>query len=242
MSRRLEVVSTDERGRESRRRVHWAWAWLFLVAFLAVLGLLFKSYDTARQQQLQALELQEQIRTLRAANTKLALLESELLELRELQQQMLRLVGVERALGVDLKLLQEMQAASADSGSNELLLWPVGGDLLQGYTQSHPAVDLGVPKGTTVVSPGDGVVIKAVGPPLDQSLYIDHLNGTTTIYRGLSMVLVDAEELVSAGQVIGLVGQGDHQPQPYLHFQVLIDDEPVRPREFIFQDAPWTVP
>ena len=174
----------------------------------------------------------EEVDVLRTNNKKLQLLEGELLELRELQVQMLRLAGIERALGVDLDLLKALQEASKDTlqKSSGLLLWPVAGDLVRGHSAAEPGVRLHADPGRTLVASGEGVVWE-FSPAAPGHLQIDHRGGFQTVYRNIAMALVAPGDSVLAGQIVGLVGQDG----PYVQFEVYRDGHAVQPQDYVHQ-------
>lgn len=62
---------------------------------------------------------------------------------------------------------------------------------------------------------------------------IEHSDGIETQYLHLSQVLVNAGDKVSAGQLIGEVGNTGRSYGAHLHFEVLVDGEYVDPLPFL---------
>lgn len=223
-------------------------AWLLLpllvVCVLAFVGYrTFQAHRTLTEQAASSQELTEELETLRLQNKKLALLESELSELRELQEQMLRLAGIEAVLGVDMDLIEEIHDAQRDGASTgELLVWPAQGFFLRGYSETHRAVDIAGDRGQTVVASGSGAV-EYVGSDRyeGRKVRIAHDDTTKTIYSGLSLSLVSVGDSVRVGQVVGLIGasQGD---RAHVHFEVMKDWNPVDPSLYIRQKPPAFLP
>jgi murein DD-endopeptidase MepM/ murein hydrolase activator NlpD len=60
-----------------------------------------------------------------------------------------------------------------------------------------------------------------------------HGNGLTTRYAHMSKQQAKVGQRVSAGTVIGLIGNTGRSTGPHLHFEVLINDRAVNPRPFL---------
>jgi murein DD-endopeptidase MepM/ murein hydrolase activator NlpD len=82
-------------------------------------------------------------------------------------------------------------------------------------------VDIAAPIGTPVHSPEGGVVLQA-GPAsgFGQAVYVQHGDGTITLYGHVDSFLVSAGQVVSAGQQIATVGNKGQSTGPHLHFEV----------------------
>ena len=62
---------------------------------------------------------------------------------------------------------------------------------------------------------------------------IDHGNGFSTRYGHLSQVLVEEDQTIKPGQVIGRVGSTGRSTGPHLHYETRIDGEAVDPHKFL---------
>ena len=58
---------------------------------------------------------------------------------------------------------------------------------------------------------------------------IRHFNGTETYYAHLSKLKVSPNDMIKAGDVIGLGGNTGSSAGPHLHFEVRIEDNPINP-------------
>ncbi len=80
------------------------------------------------------------------------------------------------------------------------------------------------------------------GPPADDFLgnfvEIQHGLGYLTVYGHCDRVVVQADELVDAGQLIAYVGQSGQATAPHLHFEVYVQGEAVDPRQILQGDPP----
>ncbi len=85
----------------------------------------------------------------------------------------------------------------------------------------HQGVDIAAPIGTPVHAPEGGVVLQA-GPAsgFGQAVYVQHGDGTITLYGHVDRFLVSAGDVVSAGQQIATVGNKGQSTGPHLHFEV----------------------
>jgi len=95
-------------------------------------------------------------------------------------------------------------------------------------TRQHHGVDIGVKSGTEVLSPADGVVIKAqcTQGACGGNIFIDHGAGLKTRYCHIKDIKVNKGDSVTKGQVIGLSGgrKRDYCPGSstgaHLHYEV----------------------
>ena len=91
--------------------------------------------------------------------------------------------------------------------------------------QGHNGVDFGASIGTPVYSVLDGTV-KAVNTKVASMcqygkwVLIQHNNGLTTLYAHLSLVSVNAGDIVKTGQLIGYSGATGYVTGPHLHLSV----------------------
>ena len=99
----------------------------------------------------------------------------------------------------------------------------------------HKGVDLKASMGTPVMVTADGKVIEVADDPKGYGKYIlvDHGSQIITKYAQLSKFLVEVDTKVEQGQVIGLVGSSGASSAPHLHYEVLKDQQPVDPEEYM---------
>jgi murein DD-endopeptidase MepM/ murein hydrolase activator NlpD len=117
---------------------------------------------------------------------------------------------------------------------------PVAGPISSGFgTRVHPilgdvrmhtGIDFAVGTGFPIKAAGPGIVVWA-GPRggYGNAVIIDHRNGLATLYGHQSRVNVTVGQKVSAGQVVGFVGQTGMATGPHLHFEVREFGTPVDP-------------
>lgn len=116
-------------------------------------------------------------------------------------------------------------------------IWPVdGGVVTQGYGYTsfasrsgfyknnfHGGVDIGAPKGTSILAAKDGIVsISKTGYNGGYGNYIEisHFDGTKTRYGHNDSNLVKAGERVTQGQVIARMGRTGRATGDHLHFEI----------------------
>lgn len=128
--------------------------------------------------------------------------------------------------------------------SKYTLLIPVNGavtspfgervDPIKNVEGSHRGVDIAANKGTAIKAALDGTVIVAgVDDVYGNYIKIDHSNGVVTLYAHCSKLLVKKGQKIKKGAVIANVGDTGAAIGPHLHFEVVKDDRPLNPLEFI---------
>jgi murein DD-endopeptidase MepM/ murein hydrolase activator NlpD len=133
---------------------------------------------------------------------------------------------------VDLNSSTRMQVdGNATARDNTTFVSPVSGPVtslygprntgIPGASRVHRGVDVGVPRGTTVVAMRDGVVTKAgVGTGYGNVMYIKHDDGYETRYAHLTSFNVRPGTRVKQGQVIAKSGNTGVGSGPHLHFEI----------------------
>lgn len=102
----------------------------------------------------------------------------------------------------------------------------------------HPGMDIDGERGDIVTAPAGGTVIKASWTGgYGNMIEIDHGNGITTRYGHMSKLEVSVGDVVTRGQLLGLVGSTGRSTGPHLHFEVRYNDRPVNPRHFLPEEV-----
>jgi len=119
------------------------------------------------------------------------------------------------------------------------LLWPVEkpdftSRFGRRFGQDHTGLDMAVPIGTPVVAAHDGIVKKTgwMGG-YGLTIIIQHYDGRETLYAHLSEILLEENEEVSMGQIIGLSGNTGRSTGPHLHFEVRFENIALNPEDFL---------
>ena len=86
----------------------------------------------------------------------------------------------------------------------------------------HIGNDLAAAQGTPVLAAADGVVRMAGShKSYGNYLRILHTDGDETLYAHMQYLFVKAGECVTAGQILGTVGETGNATGPHLHFEIL---------------------
>ncbi|MCF0177521.1 MAG: peptidoglycan DD-metalloendopeptidase family protein [Bacteroidales bacterium] len=118
---------------------------------------------------------------------------------------------------------------------------PITGKVRSGYsfrrTREHQGIDIPLSTGDTIRSAFDGVV-RYTGVTRETGGYgnlviVRHMNGLETYYGHLSKVLVSPEEVIKAGDVIGLGGSTGRSTGPHLHFEARYKGQTFDPARLI---------
>ena len=98
----------------------------------------------------------------------------------------------------------------------------------------HPGVDLVAGFRSPVYTTAPGVVTYA-GPrdTYGKFVEIDHGNGIVTHYAHLHRVTVSRGQRVGAHQEVGELGSTGRSTGPHLHYEVVVDGEPLDPEKFL---------
>ena len=102
----------------------------------------------------------------------------------------------------------------------------------------HAGVDLTAPTGTPIYASGDGIIVRADASSrgYGNHIRISHGYGYVTLYGHLSKILIKPGQKVKRGELIGLVGSTGLSTSPHLHYEVRINNEPVNPVNFYYND------
>jgi murein DD-endopeptidase MepM/ murein hydrolase activator NlpD len=126
-------------------------------------------------------------------------------------------------------------------GSGQLI-WPVNGPItspfgariLNGHSDFHPGIDIGVPTGTAIHAADSGrVTIAGWVSGYGNYTCIQHTGVLSTCYGHQSRIMVSVGQSVSQGQVIGLTGCTGFCFGPHLHFEVRINGGVVNPLNYL---------
>ncbi len=120
---------------------------------------------------------------------------------------------------------QLTQLAIAEAARPDAVLPVQGARLTSGFGARwgtlHAGIDLAAPMLTPEYAAMDGVVLEA-GPAsgYGNAVYIQHENGDVTVYGHMETILVEAGQVVRAGDTIALLGNRGQSTGPHLHFEV----------------------
>jgi len=133
---------------------------------------------------------------------------------------------------------------SADSVKDTVLMlasadhefkMPLRGKLLRGFMYTHKGLDIRANTGDSVSASFDGVVRYAQynRGGFGYLVIIRHYNGLETYYAHLSKIKVKVNQVVNAGDLVGLAGSTGRSRGPHLHFEVRYKDVALDPLRLI---------
>ena len=100
----------------------------------------------------------------------------------------------------------------------------------------HDGIDISAPIGADVFTTGNGIVqntfISDIG--YGNRVVINHGNGYMTVYAHLDEILVEEGVYVNKGDIIGKVGNTGRSTGPHLHYEVLVNNRPVNPVNYMY--------
>ena len=138
-----------------------------------------------------------------------------------------RMAALERGLDA---IPQVRPAAIAEISSS----FGVRRDPFTGGGAMHSGIDFRGPLGAPIYAAADGVVSFAgVKSGYGNVIEISHGNGLMTRYAHMSRFSARAGQRVSAGDLIGGIGNTGRSTGPHLHFEVRINERAVNPRPFL---------
>jgi murein DD-endopeptidase MepM/ murein hydrolase activator NlpD len=124
--------------------------------------------------------------------------------------------------------------------ADEEFVYPCTGQIISSYAwrhhpvtglvEMHYGIDIQGIEGTAVLAAASGVV-REVAEEQVLGLYvaIDHGDGLVTRYAHLSEAVVEPGAQVAKGQEIGKMGSSGLTNDTHLHFEVIVDGQPVDP-------------
>lgn len=98
----------------------------------------------------------------------------------------------------------------------------------------HYGTDVNLETGDSVLSAFDGKVrISRYSKTYGHVVVVRHENGLETLYAHLSKKLVDTNQVIKAGDCVGLGGNTGRSYGSHLHFEVRFLDEAINPEDII---------
>ncbi|MDT8308351.1 MAG: M23 family metallopeptidase [Bacteroidales bacterium] len=102
----------------------------------------------------------------------------------------------------------------------------------------HYGTDIKVHTGDTMVAAFDGMIrVKSYNRGYGNLVVIRHYNGLETLYGHLSKILVDTNEVVKAGDAIGLGGNTGRSTGSHLHYEIRYLGVAINPEDIVDMDT-----
>ena len=254
--RRLSVVIVPHGGRDSRtyhlsyRRLRWL---TFLATAVAVgLTLMAGSWWYLAARAFKAADLEREVAVMVRDRDRVAALVQRLETIEAQYDNIRRMFG---ATAIDqpsaVWLPPPISGRAARTGAEPRLAgsslpsaWPltergfVTQGLHEGFEGGHPGLDIAVPSDSYIRAAGGGRV-SDVGEDAvyGRFVVIDHGGGYSTLYGHASATLVTLGQEVRERQVVALSGSTGRSTAPHLHFEVLLEGEPVDPLTMVQQPS-----
>ncbi|MBS1979112.1 MAG: peptidoglycan DD-metalloendopeptidase family protein [Bacteroidetes bacterium] len=103
-----------------------------------------------------------------------------------------------------------------------------------GKMSFHTGIDLQSEEGEPVMAPADGVISSTGYDSLNGNyLFITHDEVFSTKYSHLRNILLNQGNKVKSGETIGFVGSTGMSTGPHLHYEVIMNGEPVDPAPYL---------
>lgn len=107
-------------------------------------------------------------------------------------------------------------------------------DPFNGHARMHKGIDIPGPIGTPVYATADGIVGRAQWVNgYGNFIELEHGNETETRYGHLSKLMVEPNQRVHRGQLIGLMGSTGRSTGSHLHYEIRIAGQAINPLPFV---------
>jgi murein DD-endopeptidase MepM/ murein hydrolase activator NlpD len=144
--------------------------------------------------------------------------------------------AIESRLATVRTKVENQQALARSTPS----IWPLAGwlssgfgkrsDPLTGGADFHAGLDIAADRGTPARATADGTVESAgYNGDYGNAVLINHGFGISTRFGHLSAFAVHAGQQIHRGEVVGYVGSTGRTTGPHLHYEILLNGQPINP-------------
>lgn len=164
--------------------------------------------------------------------------------LREMNQELTQLRGAASRQEASLQMLIEYFEDKRSLHAATPARWPVRGWVtshfgnrmspFSGIEKFHEGIDIAAQTGTPIISPADGVVVKAgFGTGYGNMVEVSHGYGFKTLFAHNSRLNVKTGQRIRRGDIIAYVGDSGSSTGPHLHYEVRLNGLPVNPTKYM---------
>jgi murein DD-endopeptidase MepM/ murein hydrolase activator NlpD len=220
---------------------------VIMLVFVATYGsLLIKSRESVMYR--------NQVKELAKRTEQVGELRRNLAQLRAMNLQVRRMLGLVVTPQDSLAMLQagserpgiaqELQSEQVSMLRAIPTFWPLRGFITKKFKAAgsdkdplfHAGIDIAVDRGTPIRAAAAGDVVEAGwNDTYGYYAQIDHGYGIKTLYAHADMLVIMKGERVGQGQTIAYSGNTGKSSAPHLHFQVTQNNIPVDPLKYLLQ-------
>jgi murein DD-endopeptidase MepM/ murein hydrolase activator NlpD len=234
-------------------RLFYTFVTICIVGFVAMIVFVL-TYGRLLLKTRETVALEKRVEELTARSDQIRALVRNFVQLRAMDLQVRRMLGMELAPGDSVILARaeatELRIEGELYDEREQILhsipsfWPVQGHVTRKFDISggekdpgyHPGIDIGVPRGTPIRAAAAGSVTDAGWDDVyGYYVQIDHGYGIKTLYGHSERLVVIRGERIGRGQTIGYTGSTGKSTAPHLHFEVTQNNVPMDPLKYLLR-------
>ena len=228
---------------------------LLVIVFTGFLALLMHSFATKHDERQAIAVLESQLNKAHSEVQVAHELAAHLEDMRQAQEQLLMMLGVEGIGAAEGDTLMAVWADQTPGSSAESMKraasvvqsprpdrWPAAGFVTQEFIVGSVARSIKPHQGIDIAGPADGPIVAAARGTVARTGFdeflgnyveIQHGMGYLTVYGHCSRVAVNTGDRVAAGQVVAYVGNTGQTSATHLHFEIWEQGEAIDPRQIV---------
>ena len=258
---RIILIPDDDQGTREYGITRGMVLALLLLVFAAVvvMAMLMVTFAGKFDERQRIGELEQDLADATEAVAAATLLKIELDDMRQTQEKLLYMLGVDTSATAGADSLaawlqsepgsaaEGLRRAAAVSLSPRPGLWPatgyvtrefIAGSIARGV-KPHLGIDIAGTADSPILAAADGVVSRTgTDDFLGNYVEIEHGLGYLTVYGHCSRVAVSRGDRINGGQVVAYMGDTGESTAPHLHFEIWHQGEAVDPRDVLSGEPP----